>query len=76
LERMGAIVLGELEEPAAAVPVAEPVSDLDVTAGPLAGTVVEADEVPLAIDVLPLGALLGCFAVGETVVRGAQGVRV
>jgi 3-phosphoshikimate 1-carboxyvinyltransferase len=76
LERMGAIVLGELEEPAAAVPVAEPVSDLDVTAGPLAGTVVEADEVPLAIDELPLVALLGCFAEGETVVRGAQELRV
>jgi 3-phosphoshikimate 1-carboxyvinyltransferase len=76
LERMGAIVLGELEEPAAAVPVAEPVSDLDVTAGPLAGTVVEAGEVPLAIDELPLVALLGCFAEGETVVRGAQELRV
>jgi 3-phosphoshikimate 1-carboxyvinyltransferase len=76
LERMGAIVLGELEEPAAAVPVAEPVSDLDVTAGPLVGTVVEAGEVPLAIDELPLVALLGCFAEGETVVRGAQELRV
>jgi 3-phosphoshikimate 1-carboxyvinyltransferase len=76
LERMGAIVLGELEEPGAAVPVAEPISDLDVTAGPLRGTVVEADEVPLAIDELPLVALLGCFAEGETVVRGAQELRV
>jgi 3-phosphoshikimate 1-carboxyvinyltransferase len=76
LERMGAIVLGELEEPAAAVPAVEPVSDLDVTAGPLVGTVVEAGEVPLAIDELPLVALLGCFAEGETVVRGAQELRV
>jgi 3-phosphoshikimate 1-carboxyvinyltransferase len=76
LERMGAIVLGELEEPAAAVPAVEPVSDLDVTAGPLVGTIVEADEVPLAIDELPLVALLGCFAEGETVVRGAQELRV
>jgi 3-phosphoshikimate 1-carboxyvinyltransferase len=76
LERMGAIVLGELEEPGAAVPVAEPITDLDVTAGPLRGTVVEADEVPLAIDELPLVALLGCFAEGETVVRGAQELRV
>jgi 3-phosphoshikimate 1-carboxyvinyltransferase len=76
LERMGAIVLGELEEPAAAVPVVEPVSDLDVTAGPLVGTVVEPGEVPLAIDELPLVALLGCFAEGETVVRGAQELRV
>ncbi|HEY0345672.1 MAG TPA: 3-phosphoshikimate 1-carboxyvinyltransferase [Solirubrobacteraceae bacterium] len=76
LERMGAIVLGELEEPAASVPAAEPTSDLDVTAGPLQGTLVEADEVPLAIDELPLVALLGCFAEGETVVRGAQELRV
>jgi 3-phosphoshikimate 1-carboxyvinyltransferase len=73
---MGAIVLGELEEPAAAVSVAEPISDLDVTAGPLRGTIVEADEVPLAIDELPLVALLGCFAEGETVVRGAQELRL
>jgi 3-phosphoshikimate 1-carboxyvinyltransferase len=40
------------------------------------GTVVEADEVPLAIDELPLVALLGCFAEGETVVRGAGELRV
>ena len=76
LERMGAIVLGDLEEPSAAVAPSEPISDLDVTAGPLVGTVVEADEVPLAIDELPLVALLGCFAEGETVVRGAQELRV
>jgi 3-phosphoshikimate 1-carboxyvinyltransferase len=36
----------------------------------------EPDEVPLAIDELPLVALLGCFAEGETVVRGAQEMRV
>ncbi len=76
LERMGAIALGELEEPAAAVARSEPISDLDVKAGPLRGTVVEADEVPLAIDELPLVALLGCFADGETIVRGAEELRV
>jgi 3-phosphoshikimate 1-carboxyvinyltransferase len=37
---------------------------------------VTADEVPLAIDELPLVALLGCFAEGETVVSGAQELRV
>ncbi len=31
---------------------------------------------PLAIDELPLVALLGCFAEGETVVRGAEELRV
>jgi 3-phosphoshikimate 1-carboxyvinyltransferase len=76
LERMGAIVLGDLEERSSAVALAEPICDLDVTAGPLVGTVVEAGEVPLAIDELPLVALLGCFAEGETVVRGAQELRV
>ena len=58
------------------IPADEPVTDLDVTAGPLVGTIVEADEVPLAIDELPLVALLGCFAEGETVVRGAEELRV
>jgi 3-phosphoshikimate 1-carboxyvinyltransferase len=76
-ERMGAIILGDFEaRPPSGVPAAEPVSDLDVTAGPLVGTTVEPDEVPLAIDELPLVALLGCFAEGETVVRGAQELRV
>src|SRR3954454_19939402 len=77
LERMGAIVLADLEKPDdhEIIP-AEPVSDLDVTAGPLTGTIVEADEVPLAIDELPLVGLLGCFAEGETVVRGAAELRL
>ena len=76
LERMGAVVLADLEEPSAVVALSEPISDIDVMAGPLVGTIVEADEVPLAIDELPLVALLGCFAEGETVVRGAQELRV
>jgi 3-phosphoshikimate 1-carboxyvinyltransferase len=77
VERMGGIVIGDLEtEPGDEVLPAEPVSDLDVTAGPLTGTVVEPEEVPLAIDELPLVALLGCFAEGETVVRGAQELRL
>jgi 3-phosphoshikimate 1-carboxyvinyltransferase len=75
LERMGAVVLGDVEAPGAFGP-DEPVSDLDVCHGPLQGTVVEAEEVPLAIDELPLVALLGCFAEGETVVRGAAELRV
>jgi 3-phosphoshikimate 1-carboxyvinyltransferase len=77
LERMGAIVIGDLEDPDPfPVPVAEPVSDLDVTAGPIVGTTVEGDEVPLAIDELPLVGLLGAFAEGETIVRGAEELRV
>jgi 3-phosphoshikimate 1-carboxyvinyltransferase len=77
VQRMGGIVIADLEdEPGDEIATTEPVSDLDVTAGPLLGTVVEADEVPLAIDELPLVALLGCFAEGETVVRGAQELRL
>jgi 3-phosphoshikimate 1-carboxyvinyltransferase len=75
LRRMGAIVLGDLEE-VGAFGAAEPVADLDVTGAPIEGTVVTADEVPLAIDELPLVALLGCFAEGETIVRGAAELRV
>ncbi|HEY2160501.1 MAG TPA: 3-phosphoshikimate 1-carboxyvinyltransferase [Solirubrobacteraceae bacterium] len=75
LERMGAIVLGELEPRGRFAP-DEPVADLDVTGGPIVGTVVEPEEVPLAIDELPLVALLGCFAEGQTVVRGAGELRL
>ncbi|HKP90534.1 MAG TPA: 3-phosphoshikimate 1-carboxyvinyltransferase [Thermoleophilaceae bacterium] len=75
-QRMGAVIVGDLEDPAAPDPIAEPVGELDVTQAPLEGTVVEPDEVPLAIDELPLVALLGCFADGETVVRGAEELRV
>jgi 3-phosphoshikimate 1-carboxyvinyltransferase len=75
VERMGGIVVGDLEAPGT-VASDEPVTELDVTAGPLVGTVVEPHEVPLAIDELPLVALLGCFAEGETVVTGAAELRV
>jgi 3-phosphoshikimate 1-carboxyvinyltransferase len=75
-QRMGGRIEGDLEtEPGAAIPLADPVGDLEVAASELHGTVVEAEEVPLAIDELPLVALLGCFAEGETVVRGAQELR-
>jgi 3-phosphoshikimate 1-carboxyvinyltransferase len=75
LERMGAIVLGDVEQ-VGAFGAAEPVVELDVSSGPIEGTTVEPEEVPLAIDELPLVALLGCFADGETVVRGAAELRV
>jgi 3-phosphoshikimate 1-carboxyvinyltransferase len=76
-QRMGGRVEGALEEaPGDTIPLGDPIGDLDVAAGDLSATVVEADEVPLAIDELPLVALLGCFAEGETVVRGAAELRV
>ncbi len=74
-ERMGAVIVGDLEPPHT-VTDAEPVGELDVASSTLEGTVVEPDEVPLAIDELTLVALLGAFAEGETVVRGAEELRV
>jgi 3-phosphoshikimate 1-carboxyvinyltransferase len=76
VRRMRGIVLGDLEEELGELVPEEPVSDLDVAHGALEGTTVEPEEVPLAIDELPLVALLGCFAEGETLVRGAQELRV
>src|SRR4051812_48508762 len=81
-ERMGAVVLGELEQPPAPTergreaaidadqptpppPSEEPIGDVDVAQAPLEATTVEPHEVPLAIDELPLVALLGCFAEGD-----------
>jgi 3-phosphoshikimate 1-carboxyvinyltransferase len=77
-QRMGAVVLGELEDepPKDAAPDQEPVGDVDVAQAPLEGTTVEPHEVPLAIDELPLVALLGCFAEGDTVVTGAEELRL
>ncbi len=76
LRRMRGIILGDLEQEAEEISAEEPVSDLDVAHGAIEGTVVEAAEVPLAIDELPLVALLGCFAEGETIVKGAQELRL
>jgi 3-phosphoshikimate 1-carboxyvinyltransferase len=74
-ERMGAVILGDLEEPGTEAD-EEPVGELDVASAPLEGTVVEPAEVPTAIDELTLVALLGAFADGETLVRGAAELRV
>ncbi|HEY2601980.1 MAG TPA: 3-phosphoshikimate 1-carboxyvinyltransferase [Thermoleophilaceae bacterium] len=75
-QRMGAVILGDLEEPGAGASGEEPIGELDVAASPLVGTEVLPEEVPLAIDELPLVALLGCFAEGDTVVRGAAELRI
>jgi 3-phosphoshikimate 1-carboxyvinyltransferase len=53
----------------------EPTATLVVSSSGLRATEVGAAEVPLAIDELPLVALLGCFAEGETVVSGAEELR-
>jgi 3-phosphoshikimate 1-carboxyvinyltransferase len=74
-DRMGAVVLGDLEPPGTES-AHEPIGEVDVAHAPLVATQVGGDEVPLAIDELPLVALLGVFAEGETVVRDATELRV
>jgi 3-phosphoshikimate 1-carboxyvinyltransferase len=69
------VVVGDLE-PAGTVAADEPIGDLDVAAAPLEATSVEAAEIPLAIDEIPLVALMATFAEGETVVSGAGELRV
>jgi 3-phosphoshikimate 1-carboxyvinyltransferase len=55
----------------------EPVADVDVRGStPLLATTVEADEVPRLVDELPLFALAAAQARGESVVKGAQELRV
>jgi 3-phosphoshikimate 1-carboxyvinyltransferase len=71
LTRMGAAM--EVIETRAAG--REPVATIVARSGPLQATRVAAGEVPLAIDELPLVALAGCFADGETVVSGAEELR-
>ena len=71
LNRMGARI--EVEE---APPLnGEPRGTIMARHSPLHSTTSPAGEVPLAIDELPLVALAGAFAEGETVVRGAEELR-
>lgn len=54
----------------------EPVADLVVRSSTLHGTEVGGDLIPRAIDELPLVALAGALAEGETVIRDAEELRV
>jgi 3-phosphoshikimate 1-carboxyvinyltransferase len=65
-----ALSIDEIQEPGP-----EPVATLCARPAGLQGTTVTAEEVPGLIDELPLVALLGCFAEGETVVTGAEELR-
>ena len=53
----------------------EPIARLNVRASRLRGASVTAEDVPAAIDELPLVGLLACFAEGETAVSGAGELR-
>ena len=71
LERMGAKVTVYNRRPIGG----EPGGDLEIHSAPLVGTTVEAREVPLAIDELPLFALSAACARGTSVLRGAEELR-
>src|SRR5205814_8987394 len=53
----------------------EPVVDMQVVHAPLVATTVEAAEVSLLVDELPLLALAASVAHGDSVVRGAEDLR-
>ena len=54
----------------------EPVADIEARASSLVATSIDPGEVPRLVDELPLVALAAGMARGETVVRGAQELRV
>jgi 3-phosphoshikimate 1-carboxyvinyltransferase len=53
----------------------EPGGDLEIHSAGLVGTAVEASEVPIAIDELPLFALAAAYARGRSALRGAAELR-
>jgi 3-phosphoshikimate 1-carboxyvinyltransferase len=72
LERMGARVGVHRRRRVAG----ELVGDVEVEAHPLVATRIEADEVPLLVDELPLFGLLAACARGKSYVNGAEELRV
>ena len=54
----------------------DPVGRLRVQGAMLRGTVIEGDEIPNLIDELPILAVAGALAIGETVIRDAAELRV
>jgi 3-phosphoshikimate 1-carboxyvinyltransferase len=71
LERMGA----DVEVRPSGEHGGEPVARLVVRPAPLQATEVGGEEIPLAIDELPLVALAACFAEGTTTIRDAEELR-
>src|ERR1700692_4499196 len=72
LVRMGAQVREAVED----VDQLEPRGVVEVTGGPLKGTVIHGKEVPQLIDELPVLAVAGALASGSTIIRHAQELRV
>jgi 3-phosphoshikimate 1-carboxyvinyltransferase len=71
LERMGA----EIEVEPVGERGGEPIGTIRARASDLQGTEVGGEEIPLAIDELPLVALAACFAEGETTIADAAELR-
>jgi 3-phosphoshikimate 1-carboxyvinyltransferase len=72
LRAMGASVVVEGMRDASG----EPVADLIVRAGPLRGTRIEGELIPRTIDEFPILCVLAALAEGETVIDGAEELRV
>jgi len=72
LDRMGARIIVFNRRRAGG----EPVGDLEVHSAELTATSIAPEEVPRLVDELPLFALAAACARGESVVRGAQELRV
>ncbi|MGZ5523155.1 MAG: 3-phosphoshikimate 1-carboxyvinyltransferase, partial [Chthoniobacterales bacterium] len=72
LIRMGAQVREAIED----VEQIEPRGIVEITGAPLKGTVIQGKEVPQLIDELPILAVAGAIASGQTVIRHAQELRV
>ena len=72
LLRMGAHVHEVVEE----IDQFEPSGSVEVEGGRLHGTVIEGREIPNVIDEIPILAVLGALASGQTVIRDAAELRV
>src|ERR1700686_5530603 len=72
LVRMGAQVREAVED----VDQQEPRGVVEVTGGPLKGTVIHGKEIPQLIDELPVLAVAGALASGTTIIRHAHELRV
>jgi 3-phosphoshikimate 1-carboxyvinyltransferase len=72
LERMGARIAVHARRRVAG----ERIGDVEVVARPLVATKIQAEEVPLLVDELPLFGLLAACARGKSYVNGAEELRV
>lgn len=72
LMRMGAQIIEQVDDPSD-----EPSGTLIIQqGGQLRGTTIEGDEIPNVIDEIPILAVAGALAQGETQIRGAEELRV